>query len=116
MTRLTRVQPQRRRLLLAGTALACGAPLPTWAQSAAQPLRIAVPQAPWYSSFERLTTVFERVNAAKVAFDVSPFTGLLEKTRPAMRAAASQLCFINCLPARGHNGRAKRLLTILRAT
>lgn len=89
MTRPTHPQTQRRRLLLAGAALASGSPLLSRAQTATQPLRIAVPQAPWYPSFERLTTVFERVNAAKVAFDVSPFTGLLEKTRNAVRSGQS---------------------------
>lgn len=86
MTDSTPISPRRRRLLGAAAAAAA---LPSIGHAQARPLRIAVPQAPWYPSFERLTTVYERVSATKVEFEVSPFTGLLEKTRNAVRSGQS---------------------------
>ncbi len=83
----TSLSPLSRRHWLGVTAgMAAGLQLPAWAGSS---IRMAVPQAPWYPSFERLTTLFERSNATKVEFDVSPFTGLLDKTRNALRSGES---------------------------
>jgi multiple sugar transport system substrate-binding protein len=75
--------------MLGAAAAISLAPALAWAQSSPRPLRIAVPQSPWYPSFERLTALYERLNATKVEFDVSPFTGLLEKTRNAVRSGQS---------------------------
>lgn len=86
--------PGRREILMAATAtsavvVASALPRLAGARTPAAPLRIAVPQVPWYSNFERLTAVFERLNATRVEFDVSPFAGLLEKTRNAVRSGQS---------------------------
>lgn len=89
MTDPTAFHSRRRHWLGTAAAAAAVAAAPRLGRAQARPLRIAVPQAPWYPSFERLTAVFERVNATKVEFDVSPFTGLLEKTRNAVRSGQS---------------------------
>jgi multiple sugar transport system substrate-binding protein len=78
----------RRSFVAAGAAMLGGAAFDANAQ-AARPIRMAVPQAPWYGSFEKLTGIYEKVNATKVEFDVSPAAGLLEKTRNAVRSSES---------------------------
>ena len=85
-----KLHPTRRNILsTAGGMALAAAPLGVFAQAPGKPIRVAVPQAPWYNSFERLTPLYERLNAAKVELEVSPFTGLLEKTRNAVRSPES---------------------------
>jgi len=53
------------------------------------PITIVTPSAPWYPAFEKTVDLYERQTGNKVKLDVTPFVGILEKMRNAVRSGQS---------------------------
>jgi len=53
------------------------------------PITIVTPSAPWYPAFEKTVDLYEKQTGNKVKLDVTPFVGILEKMRNAVRSGQS---------------------------
>jgi multiple sugar transport system substrate-binding protein len=58
-------------------------------RAAEPPITIATAQTPWYAGFHALVDEYQKATGNKVQLDVSPFDGLLQKERAAVRAGRS---------------------------
>jgi len=72
--------------LLAGPALGQKAFVDVGKQP---PITIVTPSAPWYPAFEKTVDLYEQQTGNKVKLDVTPFVGILEKMRNAVRSGQS---------------------------
>ncbi|MEO8975504.1 MAG: extracellular solute-binding protein, partial [Casimicrobiaceae bacterium] len=59
------------------------------------PITILVNSSPWYSGFEKVVELYEKQTGNKVKLDVTPYGGMLEKARNAVRGARSPYDLIN---------------------
>ncbi|HEX2556297.1 MAG TPA: extracellular solute-binding protein [Microvirga sp.] len=78
--------------LTAGTALA--------QQGAAAigkhpPISILINSSPWYAGFEKVVGLYEQQTGNKIKLDVTPFGGMLEKARNAVRGSESPYDILN---------------------
>jgi multiple sugar transport system substrate-binding protein len=56
------------------------------ARAAVAPITIVINQSPWFEGFRKLVEIYEKESANKVALDVNPFAGTLEKQRNSVRS------------------------------
>lgn len=59
------------------------------------PITILINSSPWYSGFEKTVELYEKQTGNKVKLDVTPYGGMLEKARNAVRGARSPYDLIN---------------------
>lgn len=59
------------------------------------PITILIHESPWYKGFERIAKLYEEQTGNKVSLDVSPWSGVLEKARNAVRGAESPYDILN---------------------
>ena len=59
------------------------------ADAAEAPIRIVINQSPWLDGFAKIVQAYEKDTGNKVALDVNPYAGSLEKQRNAVRSASS---------------------------
>ena len=57
--------------------------------AAEAPIRVVINQSPWLDGFARIVQAYEKDTGNKVALDVNPYAGSLEKQRNAVRSASS---------------------------
>lgn len=88
-----------RRAMLAGAALLLAA-LPASAQSyldvgEQEPISILINASPWYAGFEAVVDLYVEQTGNEVSIDATPYTGVLEKARNAIRSAESPYDVLN---------------------
>jgi multiple sugar transport system substrate-binding protein len=76
--------------LLSGTALAQGANVGKQPQ-----ITILINSSPWYAGFEKVVNLYEQQTGNKIKLDVTPFGGILEKARNAVRGGESPYDILN---------------------
>src|SRR5262245_731682 len=59
------------------------------------PITILINSSPWFGGFERVVQLYEQQTRNRVALDVTPFGGMLEKARNAVRGSASPYDILN---------------------
>ena len=59
------------------------------------PITILINSSPWFGGFERVVQLYEQQTRNRVALDVTPYGGMLEKARNAVRGAASPYDILN---------------------
>lgn len=59
------------------------------------PITILINSSPWYNGFESVVGLYEEQTGNKVNLEVTPFPGMLEKARSAVRSGTSPLDLIN---------------------
>lgn len=59
------------------------------------PLSILINSSPWFGGFEKVVDLYEKQTGNKVSLDVTPFGGMLEKARNAVRGATSPYDILN---------------------
>jgi len=59
------------------------------------PITILVNSSPWYAGFEKVVDLYEKQTGNKVKLDTTPYGGMLEKARNAVRGARSTYDLIN---------------------
>ena len=59
------------------------------------PITILINSSPWYSGFEKTVELYEKQTGNKVKLDVTPYGGMLEKARNAVRGAKSPYDLLN---------------------
>src|SRR5215216_448910 len=90
-----------KRAMLAAFALA--AALPSVGASAQSfvdvgkqpPITILINSSPWYGGFEKVVQLYEKQTGNRVKLDVTPFGGVLEKARNAVRGQDSPYDILN---------------------
>lgn len=60
-----------------------------------EPITILINASPWYNGFEKVVGLYEEQTGNKVNLEVTPFNGMLEKARSAVRSGTSPLDLIN---------------------
>lgn len=92
----------RQRLLqafaLAATLMAGGSALaqqPFADVGKQPPITILINSSPWYAGFESVVQLYEKQTGNKVNLDVTPFGGMLEKARNAVRSGTSPYDLLN---------------------
>ncbi len=87
---------KRRTLgrLLAGLSLAAFMTAPAFAQDA-KTIRILISQSPWLNSFVSLVDEYQKETGTKFQLDVTPFGGMVEKSRNSVRAQQGSYDIIN---------------------
>lgn len=88
-----------RRALMAGSALLFAA-MPASAQSfldvgEQEPISILINASPWYGGFEAVVDLYVEQTGNEVAIDATPYNGVLEKARNAIRTSESPYDIIN---------------------
>ena len=84
-----------KRALFASAALALMAAAPASAQKAfadvgkQPPMTILVASTPWYPAFEKVVGLYEQQTGNQIKLDTTPFGGMLEKARNAVRTGKS---------------------------
>ena len=86
--------------LAVGLSLTLGAAIaraqPAFADVGTQaPITILINSSPWYAGFEKAVELYEKQTGNKVKLDVTPYGGMLEKARNAVRGARSPYDLIN---------------------
>jgi len=91
-----------KRLLAAGLAAGlAAAAVPAAAQApfadvGRQPeISILINSSPWFGGFEKIVDLYEKQTGNKIKLDVTPYGGMLEKARNAVRAATSPYDILN---------------------
>ena len=59
------------------------------------PITILINSSPWYAGFEHVVQLYEKQTGNKVNLDVTPFGGMLEKARNAVRSGTSPYDIVN---------------------
>lgn len=59
------------------------------------PINVLINDSPWYPGFEKLVALYQQQTGNKVNLAVTPFTGMLEKTRNATTAKESEFDIVN---------------------
>ncbi len=88
---------QTRRRVLYSTALMAltAAAAPLHAQESfldvgkQAPITILINASPWYGGFEKVVGLYEKQTGNKIKLEVTPFGGMLEKTRSAVRSGGT---------------------------
>ena len=82
---------------LVSFALAAGWGAAAAAQTAAKqpPITIEINSSPWYGGFETVVDRYEKETGNKVMLDVTPFNGMREKARDAVRDTGSPYDLVN---------------------
>lgn len=88
------------RALVFGAALAGAGMLPAKAQSFADvgkqpPITILINASPWYNGFQEAVALYTKQTGNVVKLDVTPYNGVLEKARNAVRGATSPYDLLN---------------------
>jgi multiple sugar transport system substrate-binding protein len=88
------------RTLIGMLAFACAATLAHAQQPFADvgkqpPITILVNSSPWYPGFEKVVELYEKQTGNKVKLDTTPYGGMLEKARNAVRGAKSPYDLVN---------------------
>lgn len=83
-----------------GLSLVMSAPLPAAAQSFADvgkqpPITILINASPWYAGFQAAVDLYTKQTGNVVKLDVTPYNGVLEKARNAVRGATSPYDLLN---------------------
>jgi multiple sugar transport system substrate-binding protein len=82
--------------VLAGVLAASAAQAQAFADVGKQPpITILVNSSPWYSGFEKVVGLYEQQTGNKVKLDVTPYNGMLEKARNAVRGTQSPYDLVN---------------------
>jgi multiple sugar transport system substrate-binding protein len=82
------------RRVLAAAALTVGISTSAQAQDGAT-LRVLISQSPWLNAFIALTDDYEKETGVHFKMDVTPFGGMLEKTRNSLRAKSGDYDIVN---------------------
>jgi multiple sugar transport system substrate-binding protein len=53
------------------------------------PITIEINSSPWYASFEAIVDRYEKETGNKITLDVTPYPGMLQKARDAVRGSES---------------------------
>jgi ABC-type glycerol-3-phosphate transport system substrate-binding protein len=82
---------------LLSLTLAAGWDAAAAAQTAAKqpPITIEINSSPWYGGFETVVDRYEKQTGNKVTLDVTPFNGMREKARDAVRDKESPCDLVN---------------------
>ena len=59
------------------------------------PITILINSSPWYGGFEKVVQLYEQQTGNRVKLDVTPFGGMLEKARNAVRGQESPYDILN---------------------
>ena len=59
------------------------------------PITILIKSSPWYGGFEKVVQLYEQQTGNRVKLDVTPFGGMLEKARNAVRGQESPYDILN---------------------
>ncbi|HEX2137669.1 MAG TPA: extracellular solute-binding protein, partial [Microvirga sp.] len=59
------------------------------------PITILINSSPWFGGFEKVVRLYEEQTGNKVNLDVTPFGGMLEKARNAVRGGTSPYDVLN---------------------
>jgi multiple sugar transport system substrate-binding protein len=59
------------------------------------PITILINSSPWYGGFEKVVQLYEKQTGNRVKLDVTPFGGMLEKARNAVRGQESPYDILN---------------------
>lgn len=59
------------------------------------PISILINSSPWFAGFEKTVELYEKQTGNKVTLDVTPFGGMLEKARNAVRGSSSPYDILN---------------------
>ncbi len=59
------------------------------------PINILINASPWYGGFEKVTELYQKQTGNKVSLDVTPYNGMLEKARNAVRGDKSPYDILN---------------------
>jgi multiple sugar transport system substrate-binding protein len=87
--------------MAAACAMALGAAVPAVAQAPfadvgkQAEISILINSSPWFGGFEKVVDLYEKQTGNKVKLDVTPYGGMLEKARNAVRAASSPYDILN---------------------
>ncbi|WEX08674.1 extracellular solute-binding protein [Chelativorans sp. AA-79] len=90
-----------KRSLLSAAIFAVFAAVPAQAQDSfldvgqQEPITILINSSPWYAGFEAVVGLYEEQTGNQVELDVTPFGGMLEKARNAVRGAQSPQDILN---------------------
>ena len=84
--------PVKKRFLML-LIVALTATLPALAQE--RPLTILINDSPWLAGFEALVERYEQDTGNQVDLNVTPFPGMLQKSRNAVTASESEFDLIN---------------------
>src|SRR5688500_5606258 len=90
-----------KTLLLAAPLLAAAATLPASAQEPfldvgeQAPITILINSSPWFGGFEAVVDLYVEQTGNEVTLDVTPFNGMLEKARNAVRDSESPYDLVN---------------------
>jgi len=80
----TPIAATRRQMLALGMLAAAGA-----VGAQAQPkITMLINQSPWFDGFKKVVERYEKDTGNRIELDVTPFGGMLEKTRNSLRASA----------------------------
>ena len=81
----------RRRVLLVATVAIAQAPAgkPFLDVGKQPPITILVASTPWYPAFEKVVGLYEQQTGNSIKLDTTPFGGMLEKARNAVRSGKS---------------------------
>jgi multiple sugar transport system substrate-binding protein len=90
-------------LALAALAAAVAVTMPTHANAQAPfadvgrqaPISILINASPWFGGFEKVVDLYEKQTGNKIKLDVTPYGGMLEKARNAVRTSASTYDLLN---------------------
>ena len=91
-----------RRALITGSAVAIAAvAFPAFAQESfldvgeQEPITILINSSPWYAGFEEVVALYEEQTGNIVELDATPYNGVLEKARNAIRTGESPYDILN---------------------
>jgi multiple sugar transport system substrate-binding protein len=70
-------------------------PVPAEPVEKQPPITIEINSSPWYASFEAIVDRYEKETGNKVTLDVTPYPGMLQKGRDAVRGSESPYDLIN---------------------
>ena len=84
-----------RRLIMSAAAGTLGAGTPALAQESfldvgkQEPITVLINASPWYNGFENVVKLYEEQTGNTINLEVTPFDGMLEKARSAVRSGGT---------------------------
>jgi multiple sugar transport system substrate-binding protein len=91
----TMVNCKAAALLTIALAVMWHAPAVAQAAGKEVPITIEINSSPWYAGFEAMVDRYEKETGNKVNLDVTPFNGMLQKARDAVRGSESPYDLVN---------------------
>ena len=76
-------------------AVVCGAVAAAQTAAKQPPITIEINSSPWYGGFETVVDRYEKETGNKVTLDVTPYPGMLQKSRDAVRGSESIYDLVN---------------------